>query len=219
MKNTSFHRSERSGTCLKCGGKTPRRSAKFCTRACWKKWVVGRHRRSAPRPPCVMCDEPCRTLYNRFCSKWCFCKWRKLQLPKQKAKRIHKTCELCQTPFLVLPWEAKKRIFCGRSCYHEARVVDMENTTNTSIATNSWRRWRKVILARDKWICVFCGRMATSVHHLRPRSMGGTHEKKNLASVCRRCHSALDKTIEIIVRLNPKFDLDAWLAEFAPTRR
>lgn len=54
---------------------------------------------------------------------------------------------------------------------------------------------RKLILRRDDWCCVRCGKEATDVHHRKAKKMGGTKDEEtaygyaNLISVCRYCHS------------------------------
>ena len=56
--------------------------------------------------------------------------------------------------------------------------------------------WRKI---RDRYIalhplCEYClkeGRstLATEVHHILPLADGGTNDEKNLAALCKSCHS------------------------------
>lgn len=65
------------------------------------------------------------------------------------------------------------------------------------IAVNmgKWETARKIILARDNWMCIRCGAEATDVHHRKAKKMGGTKNEDiaygyaNLISVCRNCHS------------------------------
>lgn len=38
--------------------------------------------------------------------------------------------------------------------------------------------------------CCFCGREATTLDHLRPKSLGGSSFRGNLAACCRRCNKA-----------------------------
>lgn len=219
MKNTTSPRSERDG-CKQCGKPTPRKSAKFCDRTCSTEWRTGRPQGAAPRPKCKQCGKPCRKVQNEFCGSPCFCAWRKAQPFKPKVKRVKNTCEQCREPFFVLPAVAKKRKFCDRECYHAARVIDMETTTNTSVNTSAWRRWRKEILKRDNWKCVFCSRPANSVHHLVPRDAGGTHAKANLAAACIICHNAIDKVMNLMQEANADVDLADWIiAYLLPGRR
>ncbi|MGE3798493.1 MAG: HNH endonuclease [Thermomicrobiales bacterium] len=54
------------------------------------------------------------------------------------------------------------------------------------------RAARRQILSRDNYRCTACG--ATSdlhVHHIAPRSEGGSHELSNLTTLCFACHERL----------------------------
>lgn len=50
---------------------------------------------------------------------------------------------------------------------------------------DDWSRIRKRVLARDRYLCAFCGAPATDVDHIVP---GGDHSLGNLRSLCRTCH-------------------------------
>ena len=56
--------------------------------------------------------------------------------------------------------------------------------------TGEWRAVRKLVLARDRHICWMCGRHATTVDHLVPRSKGGSMDPSNLAAACEKCNYA-----------------------------
>ena len=43
--------------------------------------------------------------------------------------------------------------------------------------------------------CEFCGKDAEEVHHLTPRTCGGTNDEENLMSLCKHCHSLIHKKI------------------------
>ncbi|MED3974577.1 HNH endonuclease [Priestia megaterium] len=49
---------------------------------------------------------------------------------------------------------------------------------------------KKAIGERDNWQCVKCGsyHLETVPHHITYKSHGGLGEKRNGASICRRCH-------------------------------
>jgi ATP-dependent DNA helicase RecQ len=57
-----------------------------------------------------------------------------------------------------------------------------------------WTQIRSEVLARDNHTCMECGiqcRSAdTDVHHLLPRSAGGTDDPSNLVTLCDGCHAA-----------------------------
>ncbi len=55
------------------------------------------------------------------------------------------------------------------------------------------RKVRLTVCARDRRRCVVksCRRSSTDLHHIRPRSLGGTFESANLVSCCRKCHQQI----------------------------
>jgi ATP-dependent DNA helicase RecQ len=57
-----------------------------------------------------------------------------------------------------------------------------------------WTTIRQAILVRDNYLCVECSTPCASdeadVHHLVPRSAGGTDEPSNLVTLCDGCHAA-----------------------------
>ena len=56
-----------------------------------------------------------------------------------------------------------------------------------------WNEVRRSVLARDNYACLSCGEKVKSadadIHHLLPRSMGGTDELANLITLCDGCHA------------------------------
>ena len=51
-----------------------------------------------------------------------------------------------------------------------------------------WQRLSARILRRDRYVCVFCGGIAVTVDHIRPKFARGSDDPANLRSLCRRCH-------------------------------
>ncbi len=75
-------------------------------------------------------------------------------------------------------------------------MIDQTQTDAPSPARRSrsfrFRRNRLRAMQRDGGCCRLCGSTdALSMHHVRPRSLGGSDEVKNLATVCLVCHDAL----------------------------
>jgi len=64
----------------------------------------------------------------------------------------------------------------------------------TAAVEGDWRRIRESILRRDNFSCVECGkpcnRGEADIHHLLPRSAGGSDEPSNLVTLCDGCHAA-----------------------------
>ncbi|WP_437412207.1 HNH endonuclease [Sinorhizobium meliloti] len=59
---------------------------------------------------------------------------------------------------------------------------------------SNWEETRRLVLERDGYQCVSCSTKLSStgadVHHLLPRSMGGSDELTNLVTLCDGCHAA-----------------------------
>jgi 5-methylcytosine-specific restriction protein A len=51
-----------------------------------------------------------------------------------------------------------------------------------------WKARRRMVLARDRHVCLLCGGRAREVDHIVPRAHGGGDELSNLRSLCRACH-------------------------------
>ena len=60
---------------------------------------------------------------------------------------------------------------------------------NVYLKSDAWKRKRYVVLKRDNWQCVYCGRPATQVHHKKyvKRNIG-KEPIKWLVSICKACH-------------------------------
>lgn len=52
-----------------------------------------------------------------------------------------------------------------------------------------WKEIRQEVLLRDQRHCQVCGKEHSGqVHHVIPRSKGGTNDLSNLMTLCGRCH-------------------------------
>lgn len=79
------------------------------------------------------------------------------------------------------------------------------------VRMSAWPRIREMILHRDSHTCTNCGTDLSSrpdwmreVHHIIPRSMGGTDEPHNLKTLCNACHQPLTEILRL--KLAPKDD-------------
>jgi 5-methylcytosine-specific restriction endonuclease McrA len=76
----------------------------------------------------------------------------------------------------VLTWEKKRK---QRKKYYN----------EDNLQSDEWKRKRYTVLKRDNWTCVYCGQLATQVHHKRyARRNIGKEPIKWLVSVCEQCH-------------------------------
>ena len=56
----------------------------------------------------------------------------------------------------------------------------------------TWREIRQEVLQRDNHQCQVCGKEHSGqVHHVIPRSQGGTNDFSNLITLCGRCHMVI----------------------------
>lgn len=59
------------------------------------------------------------------------------------------------------------------------------------------RSARAITFERDGRRCVVCGRSeALSIHHIKPRALGGRNHSSNLVTLCRPCHEAIEDGIK-----------------------
>ena len=59
------------------------------------------------------------------------------------------------------------------------------------LQSDDWQRKRYVVLKRDNWQCVYCGKRATQVHHKRYAKYNiGKEPIDWLVSVCKDCHNS-----------------------------
>jgi len=79
-----------------------------------------------------------------------------------------------------------------------------------------WLNIRTQVLKRDGYRCVNCGQTGTElhVHHIIPKSKGGTDELDNLVTLCVKCHSIQEaKGHELIKSRIEGEDYDAYADE------
>ncbi len=63
---------------------------------------------------------------------------------------------------------------------------------NVYLKSEAWQRKRYVVLKRDNWTCVYCGELATQVHHKRYAKKNiGREPIEWLVSICDTCHNNL----------------------------
>ena len=59
---------------------------------------------------------------------------------------------------------------------------------------DDWQALREVVLERDGYICQGCGSNVQSnapIHHIVPLGCGGTNTRRNLISLCDKCHGRI----------------------------
>mgnify|MGYP006281058721 CR=1 FL=1 len=64
---------------------------------------------------------------------------------------------------------------------------------------SNWNSLRNEVLRRDEHTCQNCGQSTNvelEVHHIVPKSKGGTHKMSNLRTLCKDCHSSIHTSQE-----------------------
>lgn len=80
---------------------------------------------------------------------------------------------------------------------------------------------RRAVMARDHGICQYgCGRKATTMDHVHPRSKGGKHIWTNVVACCTRCNAKkadhmLENTQFKLLRPPAVPDSSIWLSKYA----
>lgn len=59
---------------------------------------------------------------------------------------------------------------------------------NVYLKSEAWKRKRFVVLKRDNWKCVYCGKIATRFTTNAMQEKIGKEPTKWLVSVCKPCH-------------------------------
>lgn len=64
----------------------------------------------------------------------------------------------------------------------------------------TWNKLRLACLARDNYICGYCGAEANEADHIIPVAAGGKDELSNLIAACKPCNGR--KSDKMMVRMN-----------------
>ena len=73
------------------------------------------------------------------------------------------------------------------------RKMRRDHYRNDYLQSEAWQRKRYLVLKRDHWRCVYCGRRATQVHHLKYAKNIGREPIDWLVSICDECHQDIHK--------------------------
>lgn len=133
---------------------------------------------------CPQCGGHFRTnvANKRFCNYACAGEYHRSKPPHQKQ------CAICGETFYSDQSSAK---YCGSACRREAarlRRRTQERSTPTEVTS------RFLILQRDDFRCVYCGRSAPEdaaelhIDHIIPRIHGGADIVGNVVTACTQCN-------------------------------
>ena len=90
---------------------------------------------------------------------------------------------------LVLPIIAIAVLLYKAWLFETKRKRRRDYYRNGYLKSDEWKRKRYVVLKRDNWRCVYCGRRATQVHHKKYATRNiGKEPIHWLVSICKSCH-------------------------------
>lgn len=132
---------------------------------------------------------------RRFCSTACRDEYRRRQTGEDHPQylRVEVVCARCETVFTLIPSRVKRRgkHYCSAACGNAARS---EGLSKRQSAIR--QRFMSAAKKRDGAKCRICGfDLAVEVHHILPRSAGGTHELSNLITLCPNHHAMVHRGI------------------------
>lgn len=165
---------------------------KFCSRQCYQIWRKQNEGSGKVTEPCTMCGTPVERWPSQmhsavFCSKSCANKYNHQnanETRKDKGRnRVAMKCAHCGDTFYAPPSALDKYKYCSRKCYNEHRTID-----------DSFTNFRNRALKAFEHECIICGfSIAVQVHHIVPRSEGGSNDIDNAAVLCPNHHVMADR--------------------------
>ena len=120
----------------------------------------------------------------------------------QKRKQPVLKCKQCGGEFSTKTSEVKRGAkFCSAKCghlYNSGENNPFWREHYTSYRGRGWRKIREIVLDRDGYKCVSCGktdedekrdlRRSLSIHHIKPYRNGEDNSLENLETLCASCH-------------------------------
>jgi hypothetical protein len=206
-KNNPNYRNSGIKNCTRCGGeyKSYNKKSKYCSHACAdvsnridpsmtlreKKKITSEKYKyikvSLKKYFCPVCIVREINRKNKRC-KYC---------RKIKSKTITR-CKTCSSE--IFCYKIRLRSFCCEKCkfiYYKGQgnpnYIDGRTPENHIIRNSpEYKQWRKLVFERDKYTCVFCGKIGGELHadHIKPFSKYPELrlELSNGRTLCRPCH-------------------------------
>jgi hypothetical protein len=82
---------------------------------------------------------------------------------------------------------------------------------------------RRAVLERDKYKCAYCGKPATTMDHIFPKSRGGKDEWMNAVAACLRCNgqkgNLTPKEAGMPLLFKPKIPMELFYRSNKPRRK
>ncbi|OLD63445.1 MAG: hypothetical protein AUF65_02275 [Chloroflexi bacterium 13_1_20CM_50_12] len=185
----------------------------FCTRECYDQWKADQ--RTSEERACTICGKLRRFDASKlkrndlfFCSMKCRGAWTSKENRGENHPRfkglVTLMCKYCKKEFERTRTSFKKnnkKFFCSDHCVY-AYMRNIQRGENHPYWRGGrypyygedWREKQRRVRNRDNNTCQECGITKTQngknlqVHHILPRSQGGTNDMANLILLCNSCH-------------------------------
>lgn len=82
-----------------------------------------------------------------------------------------------------------------RCAIHERQQQQQRGSPTARGMGYRYQQARLRVLERDRYVCHWCGRHATTADHLVPRAKGGSDDDANLVAACVECNSRRGATV------------------------
>lgn len=127
---------------------------------------------------------------------------------------VHLSCEHCGDKYHRREKYADESRFCSRSCSAQWHAENNPDSGPNLDPTDAKKEPRAAALRRDEHACKRCGEDVgpqrdtstrdVEVHHLIPKSAGGTDHLDNLVTLCSHCHTKVHGDMRRIPQNHPE---------------
>lgn len=125
------------------------------------------------------------------CSQECYVEWQRMTTLARGINKVSVNCGYCGKEIKLFPSQVHDLNFCNRFCL--AKAIPKNGNNNGRWKGGNSQYFRKQTMIRDNYKCVICGfDVVVDVHHITPRSMGGTNDFSNLITLCPNHHKMAD---------------------------
>jgi 5-methylcytosine-specific restriction endonuclease McrA len=119
----------------------------------------------------------------------CYAQWQRLTTTARGRNTTVVTCDYCGKTLLRFPSQVRERNYCNRFCQFQGQGSIISGFNNGNWRGGSTRYFMLQASIRDGHRRVVCGfDLAVDVHHVTPRSKGGTDDLSNLLTLCPNHH-------------------------------
>lgn len=146
----------------------------------------------------IRCCPVCGKSFTEFksqnkvtCSHECYVEWQRITTSARGINKVAVNCAYCGNELKIFPSQVHEMNFCNRFCLAKMFPKNGKNNGNWKGGNSQYFRTQTMI--RDNHKCVICGfDIVVDVHHITPRSMGGTNDFSNLTTLCPNHHRMAD---------------------------